>query len=107
MMNSIGSGGECVKAITRLGEALRLAAAVSAHAAPKVRTESSTIRVEFDSVLHRRVVAKLAGKETPLGPGKYRISDYEYSKGSGAVSGSTGTVHAQFEKHVLIRADPE
>jgi hypothetical protein len=107
MIKSTGSGGECVKAITRLGDALLFAAAVSAHAAPKVRIASSNTRVAFDSVLHSRVVAKLAGKETPLGPGKYRITDYEYGKEAGAVSGSTGTVHAQFEKHLLIRADPE
>jgi alpha-galactosidase len=42
-----------------------------------------------------------------LGPGKYRITDYENGKELGAVSGPTGAIHAQFEKHLLIRADPE
>jgi alpha-galactosidase len=92
MMNSTSSGGEWVKAITRLGEALLFAAAVSAHAAPKVRIESSNIRVEFDSVLHSRVVAKFEGKETPLGgfgPAEY------VTAGNSDVQDFTPTSHKQ------------
>ena len=53
--------------ITWLGGVLLCAAAVSGAGAPKVRIESANIRVEFDSVLHSRIVAEFAGKETPLG----------------------------------------
>jgi alpha-galactosidase len=42
-----------------------------------------------------------------LGPGQYRITDYENSKALGDVRGPTGVIHVQFEKHLLLRADPE
>ena len=41
-----------------------------------------------------------------LGPGRYRIVDYENDKPLGDVSGPTGTLNVQFEKHLLVRADP-
>jgi alpha-galactosidase len=42
-----------------------------------------------------------------LGSGRYRIIDYENGKELGAVKGPTGKINAQFEKHFLIRADPD
>ena len=42
-----------------------------------------------------------------LGPGQYRIVDYENNKELGAVRGPTGAIDVEFEKHLLIRADPE
>jgi alpha-galactosidase len=42
-----------------------------------------------------------------LGRGEYRITDYENGKELGRVHGPTGSIDAQFEKHLLIRADPE
>jgi len=41
-----------------------------------------------------------------LGCGKYRIIDYENGKGLG-VRGPTGKIDAQFEKRLLIGADPD
>jgi alpha-galactosidase len=38
-----------------------------AHAAPAIGIESKNIRVEFDSLLHSRIVAKFDGRATPLG----------------------------------------
>ena len=42
-----------------------------------------------------------------LGNGQYRIVDYENDKVLGTVRGPSAVVHAQFEKHLLVRADPE
>ena len=42
-----------------------------------------------------------------LGRGEYRITDYENGKELGVVRGPTGVIDVQFEKHLLIRADPE
>ena len=42
-----------------------------------------------------------------LGRGQYRIIDYENNKEIGAVRGPTGAIDVEFEKHLLIRADPE
>jgi len=42
-----------------------------------------------------------------LGRGRFRIVDYENSKELGAVNGPTGAIDVEFEKHLLIRADPE
>jgi alpha-galactosidase len=42
-----------------------------------------------------------------LGPGQYRIVDYENNKELGAIRGPTGTIDVAFEKHLLVRADPE
>ena len=42
-----------------------------------------------------------------LGPGPYRIIDYENNKVLGTVRGPAGVIDVQFDKHLLIRADPE
>ena len=42
-----------------------------------------------------------------LGPGQYRIIDYENNKELGTLHGPTGAIDVEFEKHLLIRADPE
>ena len=42
-----------------------------------------------------------------LGRAEYRIADYENDKVLGTVRGPAGVLDAQFEKHLLIRADPE
>ena len=42
-----------------------------------------------------------------LGRGGYRIVDYENGKELGKVHGPTGSIDVQFEKHLLIRANPE
>jgi alpha-galactosidase len=42
-----------------------------------------------------------------LGRDQYRIIDYENGKDLGRVHGPTGSIDARFEKHLLIRADPE
>ena len=42
-----------------------------------------------------------------LGTGNYRIVDYENDKVLGTVHGPSGVIEAQFDKHLLIRADPE
>ena len=42
-----------------------------------------------------------------LGRGEYRIVDYENGKELGKVHGPTGSIDVQFEKHLLIRANPE
>ena len=42
-----------------------------------------------------------------FGRGQYRITDYENGKDLGRVHGPTGSIDARFEKHLLIRADPE
>ena len=45
-----------------------VAFAMPLGAAPaSVQVESANIRVEFDSLLHSRIVARFDGKETPLG----------------------------------------
>jgi alpha-galactosidase len=41
-----------------------------------------------------------------LGPGRYRITDYENDKPLGDVRGPAGSLNVQFEKHLLLRADP-
>jgi alpha-galactosidase len=38
---------------------------------------------------------------------QYRIFDYENNKELGAVHGPTAAIDVEFEKHLLIRADPE
>jgi alpha-galactosidase len=42
-----------------------------------------------------------------LGKGSYRIVDYENQKELGTVRGPAGSIDVQFEKHLLIRAEPE
>jgi alpha-galactosidase len=42
-----------------------------------------------------------------LGSGRYKITDYENDKVLGTVRGPAGSIEAKFEKHLLIRADPE
>jgi alpha-galactosidase len=42
-----------------------------------------------------------------LAPGEYKIVDYENGKELGRVHGPTGSIDAEFEKHLLIRADPQ
>jgi alpha-galactosidase len=42
-----------------------------------------------------------------LGKGSYRIVDYENQKELGTVRGPAGALDVQFEKHLLIRAEPE
>ena len=42
-----------------------------------------------------------------LKPGRYRITDYENGKVLGTVQAPAGRIDAQFEKHLLLRADPE
>jgi alpha-galactosidase len=42
-----------------------------------------------------------------LGPGEYKIVDYENGKELGRVHGPTGSIDAEFEKHLLIRAEPQ
>jgi alpha-galactosidase len=42
-----------------------------------------------------------------LGKGTYRIVDYENQKELGTVRGPAGSIDVQFDKHLLIRADPE
>ena len=39
-------------------------------------------------------------------PSDYRIVDYENERELGTVHGPAGTIDAQFEKHLLIRAEP-
>jgi alpha-galactosidase len=42
-----------------------------------------------------------------LKPGQYRVTDYENGKSLGTVRGPSGRIQAPFEKHLLLRADPE
>ena len=42
-----------------------------------------------------------------LGNGQYRLVDYENDKVLGTVRGPAGALDAHFEKHLLVRADPE
>jgi alpha-galactosidase len=42
-----------------------------------------------------------------LEPGQYRVTDYENGKTLGTVRGPSGRIQAQFDKHLLLRADPE
>ena len=42
-----------------------------------------------------------------LGRGQYRVFDYENQKDLGVVRGPTAAIDVEFEKHLLIRADPE
>jgi len=42
-----------------------------------------------------------------LGRGQYRVFDYENKRELGVVHGPTAAIDVEFEKHLLIRADPE
>jgi alpha-galactosidase len=42
-----------------------------------------------------------------LKPGQYRVTDYENGRALGDVRGPTGRINARFEKHLLVRVDPE
>jgi alpha-galactosidase len=42
-----------------------------------------------------------------LPPGQYRIVDYENNRELGRVRGPVGSLNVEFEKHLLLRADPE
>ncbi len=42
-----------------------------------------------------------------LGRGQYKVFDYENQKELGVVRGPTAAIDVEFEKHLLIRADPE
>ena len=42
-----------------------------------------------------------------LGRGQYRVIDYENKKELGVVHGPTAALDVEFEKHLLVRADPE
>jgi alpha-galactosidase len=42
-----------------------------------------------------------------LGRGQYRVFDYENQKELGVVHGPTAALDVEFEKHLLVRADPE
>jgi alpha-galactosidase len=42
-----------------------------------------------------------------LKPGRYRITDYENGKELGEVTGPMGSIRAEIEKHLLLRADPQ
>jgi alpha-galactosidase len=42
-----------------------------------------------------------------LAAGQYRIVDYENNRDLGRVRGPVGSLNVEFEKHLLIRADPE
>jgi hypothetical protein len=70
-------------------------------AAAKAQIEARNIRVEFDTLPRSRVVAKFDGNEIPLGG--FTV----YDETPGTVSGPTGRINAQFEKRLLVRADPE
>ncbi len=42
-----------------------------------------------------------------LGRGQYHVFDYENQKELGVVRGPTAAIDVEFEKHLLVRADPE
>ena len=42
-----------------------------------------------------------------LGRGQYQVFDYENKRNLGVVHGPTAALDVEFEKHLLIRVDPE
>ena len=50
---------------------------------------------------------KGAIKLRELPPGQFRMVDYENHRELGSVRGPVASLNVEFEKHLLLRADPE